>query len=174
MWNSARKWVLGIATVAAIALASPLVIDFEGNEPVGYWDSAGKVATAGVGHTGADVKVGQWYSEAVREGWLNDDLGEAGSTVERCAPDDIDVYWRAAFISFAFNVGPGKKGVKDGFCVLKSGKTPSHIRYARQGNKAASCGMLKQWDKAGGKRLKGLTRRRQAEYKLCMTEVKHE
>ena len=158
------------ASVAAIALCTSLVVAFEDDKAVGYRDPVG-IATAGVGHTGPDVVIGKWYDKATREGWLQGDLQEAAATVERCAPDTIDVYQRAAFISFAFNVGPGRKGVKDGFCILKSGREPTHIKKAKSGDKAGSCNALLAWNKAGGKTLKGLIRRRSAERNLCMGEV---
>ena len=156
------------ATALAISLIIGLVTSFEGDKPVGYKDPVG-IPTAGVGHTGPDVIVGKYYSYAIREGWLKEDLAEAGLTVEKCAPDTIDIYQRAAFISFAFNVGPGRKGVKDGFCVLKSGKMPSHLRYAFAGDKTRSCKALLQWIRAGGKVMPGLQRRRRAECRLCLT-----
>lgn len=156
-----------LASIAAITLCTSMVVYFEGDKAVGYADPVG-IATAGSGHTGSDVVIGKWYDKATREGWLHGDLEEAALTVERCAPDTIDVYQRAAFISFAFNVGSGRKGVKDGFCILKSGKTPTHLKKARAGDKAGSCNALLAWNKAGGKTLNGLVRRRQAERNLCM------
>lgn len=161
---------LTIASVVAIGVCTPLVMNFEGNEPVGYADPVG-IPTAGYGHTGKNVIIGKWYSQAQREGWLKEDLSEAAAIVEKCAPENIDAYQRAAFISFALNVGPGKKGVKDGFCILKSGKQPSHLKYAFEGNKEKSCDALLAWNKAGGKVLNGLTRRRKAERELCMGKV---
>ena len=169
MDNRLKK--LTIASIAAISICMPFVIRFECDKSVGYADPVG-IPTAGVGHTGPDVIIGKWYDEATRQGWLKNDLTEAAAIVERCAPATIDVYQRAAFVSFAYNVGPGKKGVKDGFCVLKSGKTPTHIRRARAGDKAGSCKALLSWTKAGGKTLPGLVTRRKEEYKLCMMEEK--
>lgn len=160
------------ATAAAIALVIGLVTHFEGDRPVGYKDPVG-IPTAGVGHTGKDVVVGKFYSDAIREGWLKEDLAGAGLVVERCAPKNIDIYHRAAFISFAFNVGAGKRGVKDGFCVLKSGKQPSHLRYAFDGDKKRSCNALMSWIRAGRVVLNGLKRRRTAECNLCMTDPKN-
>lgn len=143
---------------------------FEGYSEKTYVDPVG-IPTAGYGHTGPDVVIGKWYSKAQAEGWLKEDLSEAAAIVEKCAPENIDVYQRAAFISFALNVGPGKKGVKDGFCILKSGRQPSHLKYAFEGNKEKSCEALLAWNKAGGKVLNGLTRRRKAERELCMGKV---
>lgn len=169
MWDWKKK--VTAATIVAISLITGLITTFEGDRPVGYKDPVG-IPTAGVGHTGKDVIVGKFYEKAIREKWLVEDLAEAGQVVERCAPANIDIYQRAAFISFAFNVGAGRKGVKDGFCVLKSGRQPSHLRYAFAGDKTRSCRALLQWDKAGGKVMKGLQRRRKAECKLCLTDPK--
>ena len=170
-----NKWIkrISLASLIAIGLCTGIVKTYEGDVPKGYKDPIG-IPTAGVGHTGPDVIVGKYYSDAIREGWLKEDLKDAAAVVESCAANDIDVFHRAAFISFAFSVGRGKKGVKDGFCVLKKGTVPSHIRYARLHNKAKSCACLKQWVTAGGKKLKGLVKRREAEYKLCMTELPKE
>lgn len=165
MNNRIKK--LTIASLAAISICIPFVVNFEGDEPVGYADPVG-IPTAGVGHTGPDVIIGKWYDEATRQGWLKNDLAEAAAIVERCAPSTIDVYQRAAFVSFAYNVGAGKKGVKDGFCILKSGNTPTHIKRARAKDKAGACKALLSWTKAGGKVLPGLVKRRKAEYELCM------
>ena len=167
MNNRIKK--LTIASLAAISICIPFVVNFEGDESVGYADPVG-IPTAGVGHTGPDVIIGKWYDEATRQGWLKNDLAEAAAIVERCAPSTIDVYQRAAFVSFAYNVGAGKKGVKDGFCVLKNGNTPTHIKRARAKDKAGACKALLSWTKAGGKVLPGLVKRRKAEYELCMTE----
>lgn len=158
---------ISAASVSAIAICLGLVMFYEGDVPVGYKDPIG-IPTAGVGHTGPDVIIGKWYDKATREGWLKEDLSEAASIVEECAPSSIDEYQRAAFISFALNVGKGKKNVKDGFCILKNGNTPTHIKKAREGDKEGSCRALKSWITAGGKKLNGLIRRREAEYNLCM------
>lgn len=95
MNNRIKK--LTIASLAAISICIPFVVNFEGDEPVGYADPVG-IPTAGVGHTGPDVIIGKWYDEATRQGWLKNDLAEAAAIVERCAPSTIDVYQRAAFV----------------------------------------------------------------------------
>lgn len=161
-----RSKKLTVASLVAISICMSLVVQFEGDEAVGYADPVG-IPTAGVGHTGPDVVIGKWYDEATRKGWLDGDLSEAAATVERCAPETIDVYQRAAFISFAYNVGSGKKGTKDGFCILKNGRIPTHIRKARMSDKIGSCRSLLSWTKAAGKILPGLVARRKAEYELC-------
>jgi lysozyme len=155
-------------TQAAFEMAAPVVIHSESDKTVGYRDPVG-IPTAGVGHTGRDVVVGKFYDDATRLGWLAGDLAYANATVDRCAPATITVYQRAAFISFAFNVGPGRKGVKDGFCVLKKGGRPSFLRKAWAGDVAGSCNGLLAWDNP--KNLPGLKKRRKAERDLCITPV---
>jgi len=161
------------ASALAIALAAGIVFPSEGDKTIGYADPVG-IPTAGVGHTGAGVIVGKFYSDAIREGWLKYDLASANAIVDKCAPADITVYQRAAYISFAFNVGRGKKGVKDGFCTLKNGKTPSFLRKAWAGDVAGSCNGLLAWDTAKGRKLKGLTKRRKAERDMCIRTDKME
>jgi lysozyme len=156
------------SAATAYELAAKIVIPSEGDKPIGYRDPLG-IPTAGLGHTGPDVVVGKFYDDATRMGWLAGDLAEANRTVDRCAPKTINTHQRAAYISFALNVGPGKKGVKDGFCILKKGKTPRHIRKARDGDIAGSCNALLAWDKP--KHLPGIPIRRQKERDLCITPV---
>ena len=76
-----------------------------------------------------------------------------------------------AWTSFTLNVGPGGKGVKDGFCKLKSGGTPSHIRFILAGDGARACKMLFQWTMPGTNVHKGLLNRRTAEYKVCVGDL---
>jgi len=163
-----NKYKYGSVAAVAIAIITATVVHFEGDVPKGYKDPIG-IPTAGVGHTGPDVIVGKYYTEAQRKEWLNGDLEKADKVVMSCVnPDKIDVYQRAAFISLAFNIGGGKKGVKDGFCTLRSGKQSTVSRKANAGDKPGSCKAMLSWNRAGGKVLKGLVRRREAEYKICM------
>lgn len=74
----------------------------------------------------------------------------------------------AAFLSFIYNVGPGKKGVKDGFVVLKNGRTSTMLRLLQAGDVAGSCRQLPHWVTAGGKRPRGLEARRQREMADCL------
>lgn len=154
-----------------IVLSLPLVVTSEGVFNVGYADPVG-IPTAGVGHTGKDVFVGKKYSDEKLAEWMVADLTEAEAIVDRCSPALLPAKTKAAFISFAFNVGQGRKNVKDGFCTLKSGKQPTFLRKAWAGDLEGSCNGLLAWDKAKGKRLRGLTKRRKAERDLCLEGVR--
>ena len=61
-----------------------------------------------------------------------------------------------AFLSLAYNIGPGA------FC----GSTL--VRKLNAEDYAGACAEILRWDKAGGKTVAGLTKRRQAEYRQCM------
>ena len=62
---------------------------------------------------------------------------------------------KAAFLSFAFNVGNGA------FC------SSTLVRKANAGDMPGACAELSRWAYAGGKQLQGLVNRRAAERKLC-------
>jgi len=62
---------------------------------------------------------------------------------------------KAAFVSFAYNVGAGA------FC----GSTL--VKLANSGDMAAACAQLSRWTFAGGKQLKGLVNRRADERRIC-------
>lgn len=77
----------------------------------------------------------------------------------------------AAFLSFIYNVGPGKPGVKDGFVWLKSGRNSSMLRHLQAGHIQAACLQMQHWVSAGGQRLRGLVNRRQRELALCVQNL---
>lgn len=155
--------------LAALGLLStiPLIGFYEGLKLKSYVDPVG-IVTACYGHTGTDVKLGQVYTVAQCEELLARDILEASSVVESCAYGPMTPNQKTAFISLAFNVGRGAKGVKDGFCVLKSGQPSSILKAINSGNARHACDLLLQWDKAGGRVYAGLTKRRQAERIQCL------
>lgn len=154
-------------TGAGAALALAALVGMEGVEFTPYRDSVG-VLTGCVGSTGAHVIEGQTLTPETCAEWLGRDYMTAQATVDRCVPG-ANEHQRAALTLFAFNVGPGKAGVKDGLCVLKTGGMPTIRRQANAGNWVAACAELGpvRWVRAGGKVLRGLVKRRAAERALC-------
>lgn len=153
--------VLGAGVVAVLV---PLVKKHEGEVYAGYLDPIG-IVTACVGHTRtAELRP---YTKSECEELLAQDLLEANRIVDRCVAVPLEPHQRAAFISFAFNVGPGKAGVKDGFCVLKNGRTPTFLRRLNAGDYAGACAGLEAWRTAGGRVFRGLVKRRADERALC-------
>lgn len=64
-------------------------------------------------------------------------------------------YWRAAVISWAYNVGTG------------AACNSTLRKKADAGDLKGACQELLKWDKAGGKRIKGLALRRSRELEVC-------
>lgn len=137
---------------AVIILASATVMYFEGYVPSTYKDPIG-ILTACYGHTGPELQIGQRYTKAQCEAYLQDDLQEAHSIVLRCITRPIKEYEAAALISAAYNIGP----------KVVCGSTLQRKANAGQ----PFCQELDKWVYAGGKKLNGLVKRRAAERKLC-------
>jgi len=157
---------VGAASVGYLQLTSDHVAAFEGIRHTAYQDSAG-VWTICYGHT-RGVHAGMRATQAQCDAWLLEDLAEADAIVDRCMPDTMGASRRAAFISFAYNVGPGAEGVKDGLCVLRNGNKPYIRRMSEQGRWQEACDGLLAWTKAGGVELRGLVKRRHSERALCL------
>lgn len=106
--------------------------------------------TIGYGHCGPDVTEGMTITAADAEEFLRRDLGHFEAHVSRLkfelTQDQFD-----ALVSFAYNCGA--KNLRK----LTTGRTISQIADA-----------MLLYNKAGGKVLKGLTRRREAERALFL------
>lgn len=154
--------------IAALGLtaAAGLAMYFEGLYLKPYRDPVG-ILTDCYGHTGPDVRVNKYNTVAECEQKLLDDLVEANDVVDSCVKVPLNRYQRSAWVDFAFNVGHGKKGVKDGMCVLKNGNVPRHVNLLNSRQYDAACNMLPQW---ANPPLRGIIKRRAAEQALCLTK----
>jgi lysozyme len=136
-----------------VALATPLVIGFEGTIFRGYKDPIG-IITACTGHTGPELRMGQTFTQAQCTEMLEADLLKHAEALD-CIKTPLSDGQKAAFLSFAFNVGNGA------FC--KS----TLARKANSGDLMGACAELSRWTLAGGRELPGLVKRRQAEREMC-------
>jgi lysozyme len=154
--EGARLAARAAAVMGAAALATPLIAQFEGYEPVGYADPApGRFETVCFGHR-QDGVLGKRFSDEACLKMLADDAVRHGLAIDGCLEGvDLAPETRAAFTAFAFNVGAEK------FCVS------TLAAKVRAGDLAGACAELSRWTLAGGKPLPGLIRRRAAERALC-------
>ena len=133
-----------------------LIKKYEGLKLKAYLCPA-NVWTIGYGSTGPHVKEGMTITEEEAEQLLKDDV----LRFEDCINDGINVELTQdqfdALVSFAFNVG----------CKAFMGSTLRKL--INEGNKTAAAQQLLRWDKAGGKVLAGLARRRADERALFLS-----
>ena len=129
-----------------------LVNGFEGLRLKAYLCPA-NVWTIGYGSTGSHVREGLVITEAQAEELLRSDLRRFEDFVAaNCSPATDNQF--SALVSFAFNVGEG--ALKDS--TLR--------RMHLEGDYAGAAEQFKRWNKAGGRELPGLVRRRAAEAQL--------
>lgn len=141
------------------AAALSLVKSFEGFEPKWYRDPVG-IWTIGYGHTDAagSPKYATSKGLVLTEGGATEilarDLDQYAAAVERTVKVPLNDNQFGALVSWCYNVGPGAVG--------KS----TLVRKLNAGDYASVPAELAKWNKAGGKTLKGLVRRRAAEADL--------
>lgn len=163
--SAAQKRIKAGLLVAVLGLAAVLGRHYEGNAQVGYLDRIARVhtPTACIGHTGPGVVVGKHYSAEQCEAWFREDLRSANAVLHSCVHRTMPVNVEAALTDFTFNVGPGRQGVKDGMCVLFSGRPSTISVLANAGDWAGVCRQFPAWDK----NVRGLQARRAEERALC-------
>lgn len=126
-----------------------LIKKFEGCELTAYKCSAG-VWTIGYGHT-KGVEEGMTITKAQAEGMLLEELVEYEDAVKNAVTISLDQCMFDALVSWTYNLGPSNLNASTMLKVLNAGDydgVPAQI---------------KRWNKAGGKVLEGLIRRREAE-----------
>ena len=129
-----------------------LIKEFEGLRLQAYLCPA-KVWTIGYGSTGAHVKPGMVITEAQADKLLRDDLARFERAVAKTCPTATDNQF-AAMVSLAFNVGEA--------AFARSTLAKLHNAKAYKG----AADDFPKWNKAGGKVLAGLSRRRARERDL--------
>lgn len=144
-------------------LAEPIIKEFEGCRLDAYLCPAG-VWTIGWGATRVDgrpVQQGDTISQGAADRLLFDTVSRFGADLLKLIPQAKD--WPpqqlAALVSWAFNVGLGAVEISTLRRRILAGEQPQVV-VAQE---------LPRWDKANGKALAGLTRRRAAELSLFLS-----
>lgn len=140
-----------------------LVKDFEGLELEAYPDAVG-VWTIGYGTTamagvGIEPRKGMRITQAEAEHYLEKGLNKFGAQISPAITAPVNENEFAAFLSLAYNIGP------------TAFKRSSALKHFNAGQKAKAADAILLWNKAKGKVLKGLVRRRQAERELFLLPV---
>lgn len=156
-----RQVVAGSAAglAAVLALATPLVAQWEGRRLDPYTDIAG-IRTVCYGET-FNVKERRYSDQECRD-LLNASLAKHTTGVLACLPANAPVQTKAAFASFGYNVG------------VSAACGSSAVRKLRAGDIRGACDGLLAWNKARHpvtRKLavsRGLDNRRRAERLLCL------
>lgn len=131
----------------------------------------GDVETAGFGSTtneqGRPFRAGEQVDPVRGLVLLGRDLEAHARIVKSCVDVPLAQNEFEAYVSLAYNIGPGHKG-KDGFCLNKEGKTAVIPRRLAAGDYRGACEAILMYANFQGRRLPGLVKRREAEYRLCM------
>ena len=126
-----------------------LIKKFEGCELEAYQCSA-NVWTIGYGHT-KDVEKGDTITKEEAEQMLVDELHEYENYINKYVNVALSQNQFDALVSWVYNLGPANLTASTMLKVLNNGK---YEEVPAQ---------MKRWNKAGGKVLDGLVRRREAE-----------
>ena len=126
-----------------------LIKKFEGCKLVAYKCSAG-VWTIGYGHT-TGVKEGDVCTQEEAEKLLRGDIFKFEEYVQDSVKVDLDQSQFDALVAWTFNLGPGNLREST---MLKKLNNQEYESVPFE---------MRRWNKAGGKTLDGLIRRREAE-----------
>mgnify|MGYP003134789563 FL=1 len=133
-----------------------LIKKFEGCELEAYQCSAG-VWTIGYGHT-KDIVEGMTISKEQAEEMLVDELHEYENYINKYVTVALSQNQFDALVSWVYNLGPANL------------KASTLLKVLNQGKYEDVPAQIKRWNKAGGKVLEGLIRRREAE--ACLFQGK--
>ena len=137
-----------------------LIKKFEGCRLEAYYCSGG-VLTIGYGHTGG-VKESDTITQEEAEKLLRADVFKFEEYVEDNVMVELDQSQFDALVAWTFNLGPGNL------------RESTMLKKLNEADYASVPSEMKRWNKAGGKTLDGLIRRRQAESLLFESKEWHQ
>lgn len=148
--NRAPIISLGISGIALIGL-----LVAEGYRDKAYIPVAGDVPTIGFGTT-QNVKIGDKVTVAEALNRAVVDVQKFEGAIQSCVTVPLHQYEYDAYTSLAYNIGSGA------FC------RSTLVRLLNKTNYDDACRQILKWDNFKGKPLRGLTIRREKEYKQCI------
>ena len=158
----------GFATVGAagvLALAY-LLHGFESREMTTYWDALGGVWTACGGVTGPGVIPGKTYTVAECDALETAHITRMYQRIGKCVPGELPESVVIAFGHFVYNVG------ESAFCKSTA------ARMLNGGHYRQACLQIPKWRFIGKKdcaikanKCGGIVRRREWEFKTCMSDL---
>ncbi|GAB3099778.1 lysozyme [Aestuariicella hydrocarbonica] len=144
--------------LAALALSASGFVGialFEGFSASTYIPLPGDKPTIGFGTTDG-VAVGDTVTPMQALSRALVDISEYEGAIKHCVKVPMHQYEYDAFVSLAYNIGPGS------FC------RSTLVKKLNSGDYTGACAEIKRWHFANGQSVQGLINRREAEYKRCM------
>ena len=135
-----------------------LTAQSEGLRLTAYQDSVG-IWTIGYGHTGHDVHQGLTITKERAEELLREDVRDAEEAVRRLVNVPLTQGQYNALVDFVFNLGWGRL---EGSTLL---------RKLNNGDYSGADAEFDKWNKAGGRVLAGLAKRRDLEQAMFDDEA---
>ncbi|MCI6530247.1 MAG: lysozyme [Mesosutterella sp.] len=148
-----NRYQIAAMTVSAATLVG--IAGYEGYSSVAYVPMAGDAPTIGWGTTGG-VKKGDTIQPTQALQRLYRDAETAKAGISKCVKVPLAQNELDAYLSLAYNIGPSA------FC--KS----TLVKKLNRGDYKGACSEIRRWSYFKGKRLPGLAKRREAEFKTCM------
>lgn len=151
--------------IAALALSAAGLLGITSSE--GFTEKAvvpvpGDIPTYGHGSTrkadGSPVRMGDTITRQQAAELVNKDASRFAVAIKRCVTVPLTQGEFDAYVSLTYNIGAGA------FCRSTLVKRLNAEDYA------GACAEIKRWDKMGGRVLRGLTARREREYRQCVGE----
>ena len=148
-----RRQDVAAITLSATALVA--IVMHEGYSDRAYIPVAGDVPTIGFGTT-EGVKPGDTITPHKALARAASDITKFEGALKQCVTVPLTQGEYDAYVSLSYNIGSGA------FCRSTLVKKLNREDYI------GACEEILRWDKFQGKRLSGLTKRRQEEYIKCL------
>lgn len=143
-----------LVTLALSALGLVGIAAHEGFSDKAYQDVVG-IWTIGFGTT-KDVKPADKIDPVKALQRKAEDIVKFEGAIKQCVTAPLHQYEYDAYVSLAYNIGPSA------FC------NSTLVKRLNQQDYAGACKEILRWNRAGGRVVKGLAVRREAEYRQCI------
>lgn len=151
-----RKNIKKLALVSAVAVSA--ICGFEGYREYAYRDAVG-VPTIGYGTT-KGVKMGDTTTRQEAKEFVVRDASVMARQMQSVIKVPLYQHEWDSLVSLVYNIGIGNF------------KKSTLLKKLNRRDYSGACSQIKRWVYAGGKKLKGLERRRESEYQMCIGNVK--
>lgn len=155
--NTLTKRLLALGATSVIAVSGVYLVEpWEGTRNQAYRDMVG-IPTICAGYT-IGVKMGDYKTDRECDELLVKELTDFNTKMMKSVKVPLPENMEVAYTSLVWNIGIG------------AWNNSTLLKKLNNKEYEAACQQILRWNKAGGKVVKGLQNRREAEYKVCMGE----